>query len=393
MNSSFCDVLIVGAGIIGSSLAVRLAQCGIKVIIIDHQHFFPIINSTVPNVRVSAINYASMEFFKKINVWKNIPSEFLTPYHHMKTWEYTSAMVTFDTTSIKVPEMGYIIENNRLKLALWNNIIHSELITFFYSSTLISLKHNGTFWKCILDKNIIINSKLLIGADGYNSKIRKKMRIDIITWKHHQCCMLLTIKTEKNTYGTIWQMFTPNGPIGFLPLYDNWGTLMWFDSPERINKLKYLPKLKLEKKIENNFYKELGKVILHNIASISLKNQRAHKYIGLNAALIGDAAHTLHPLAGQGINLGIRDVIKLSELLINSDVLNTHIPVLEDILLSYQIDRQRDIYFMQSSINWLYFIFHNNILPLKIARNFAFMTIENISCIKKRLLKYAVLGI
>lgn len=390
--NNFCDVLIVGAGIIGSSLALSLAQFGVKVIIIDNQGLFRIPKNVIPNSQVSAINYASVEFFKKIKVWQNIPNKFITSYYCMKTWEYVSATVTFDASSIGLPNMGCIVENNRLKFALWKNILNSDLITFYHSSKLISLEHDGDFWNCILNKNIRINSKLLIGSDGAYSKIRNKMKIKTTTWKYHQCCMLLTIKTEKNTHGTIWQVFAPNGPIGFLPLYSNWGSLMWFDTPEHINKLKSLPKFVLEKKIESNFYNELGKVILFKKVSIPLINQKAHKYIGTNAVLVGDAAHTIHPLAGQGINLGIRDVMVLSELLTNPNIFTINTCLLKKRLLLYQNNRQRDIFLMQSSINWLYYIFHNNILPLKITRNLAFIIIEKFSYIKKRLLKYAVLG-
>lgn len=393
MNKLFCDVLIVGAGITGSALALRLAQCGIKIVMIDRQHLMPTINSTVPNSRVSAINYNSVQFFKQINIWQHIPNRVLTPYFYMKTWECPSAVVTFNINSLGISNMGYTVENNRLKLALWKNMLDSELITFYCSSELVSLKYDGKFWRCVLNNNTIIIGYLLIGADGTYSQIRNKINVDIISWKCHQHCMLLTIKTERNMNGTIWQVFTPSGPIGFLPLYDNWGSLMWFDTPDHINKLKYLPKLMLEKIIENNFHKELGHVILYNIATIPLINQRACKYTGIRSVLIGDAAHTIHPLAGQGINLGIRDVMRLSELLIQADIFNINLSILDDILLSYQDNRRYDIYLMQSGINWLYWIFHNDILPLKITRNLVFMIVNKSNYIKTRLLKYAVLGI
>lgn len=393
MNDFFSNVLIVGAGVIGSALALSLARCGITVVIIDCQDFFLVQDNHVPNIRVSAINYASTQFFKKIDIWKNISKKFITSYFCMKTWECPSAMVTFNANSIGIKKMGCVIENNRLKSALWQNILDSKLIIFYFSSKLISLEYDGMNWKCTLNKNIVINSQLLVGADGIYSNIRNKMKVKMITWKHHQCCMLLTIKTEKNTRGTIWQVFTPRGPIGFLPLHDNWGSLMWFDTPENINRLKNLPKSILERKIEHNFRIELGKVSLYNVHVIPVINQRALQYIGEKSVLIGDAAHSIHPLAGQGINLGIRDVIVLTDLLTRSNIFTPDSFKLNKALLSYQNNRQYDILIMQSSINWLYSVFHNNILPIKIARNLAFLAIEKFPYAKKRLLRYAALGL
>lgn len=148
----------------------------------------------------------------------------------------------------------------------------------------------------------------------------------------------------------------------------------------------------LEQKIEKKFYAQLGKIVLYNMVSVPLVYQEANSYIALGGALIGDAAHTIHPLAGQGINLGIRDVITLSELLINENIFDRNRNISENMLLSYKNNRQRDVFFMQASINCLYFIFNNNLLPLKITRNIAFMTVERLSFIKKKILQYAVLG-
>lgn len=172
MDKLFCDVLIIGAGIIGASLALCLAQSGIKVIIIDRQRLISDINQIAPNIRVSAINYCSVNFFKKINIWDNIPKTFITPYYYMKTWECPSSMVTFSANSIGISKMGCIVENDKLKLALWKNMLNSKLIRFYHSSTFFSLKYDGVYWKCVLNTNIKIQTKLLIGSDGSNSKVR-----------------------------------------------------------------------------------------------------------------------------------------------------------------------------------------------------------------------------
>lgn len=393
MNKFLCDVLIFGAGITGISLALRLSQAGINVIVIDNK-YLPIIikKNTKPCIRVAAINHASVEFFKKINVWKKIPPNFYTSYHRLETWEWPSSKVTFHSMSLGLFNMGYIIENSRLQSALWKHCIHLKKVKLYYPYILISIHYNGIYWKCIFDNGATIISRLLIGADGLYSHIRNKLGIKITHWKYHQCCMLLTIKTEKCMLGTVWQIFTPYGPIGFLPLYDNWGSLMWYGRPDEIHNLQKLSILMLEKKIEQKLKIQLGKNIkLHNTMIASLMYQRAHSYIASGAALVGDAAHVIHPLAGQGINLGIQDVINLSNLLINSRIFdeNSHENISE-ILALYQKNRQYNSFLLQTNINWLYTIFNNNLPPLKIARNIAFMIVEHSSYLKKRILKYAL---
>ncbi|WHL24803.1 MAG: FAD-dependent monooxygenase [Candidatus Blochmannia vicinus] len=389
MKKLLCDVLIFGGGIIGASLALRLSQSGIKVIIVDHKYPIPIKKNTTPYIRVAAINYASVEFLKKINTWEKIPSNFCTPFHHLEAWEWPSAKITFHAISVGVSKMGFIVENNRLQLALWENFINFKTITLCCPSILVSMYYDGFSWRCLLDNGTTIISRLLIGADGIYSQIRKKLGIGVIGWKYHQCCMLLTIKTKKYQYGTVWQIFTPYGPIGFLPLHNHWGSLMWYNTPEYIQKLQQLPTEMLEKEIKNNFQDQLGNVKLYNIAVAPLIRQRAYSYITPGGALVGDAAHSLHPLVGQGINLGLRDVTSLSHLLSNSRVFDEHSSVSE-VLISYQNTRKYDSFLMQTSIDWLYFVFHNNFWPLKIARNVAFMTIERSAYLKKKILLYAL---
>lgn len=394
MNKLSCDVLVFGAGITGVSLALRLAQFGIHVIIVDCKYLpITVQKSTIPHIRVAAINYASVEFFKKIKIWRKIPPNFCTSYHRLETWEWPFSKVTFHSMSLLgLPNMGYIIENNRLQFALWKSCIHSKMIKLYYPCILFSMHHNGIYWKCIFDNGLTIISRLLIGADGAYSQIRKNLGIQTTHWNYHQSCMLLTIKIEKNMIGTIWQMFTPYGPIGFLPLYNHWGSLMWYGMPNKIYNLQKLSVSLLEKKIIKKLQKKLGnKITLHNVKVASLIYQRAHNYIATGSALIGDAAHVIHPLAGQGINLGMRDVISLSELLINSRIFdecsNENIA---ELLINYQNNRQYDSFFMQTSINWLYTIFNNNILPIKISRNILFMIVEHSSCMKRKILKYAL---
>lgn len=392
MNKLSCDVLIFGSGIIGTSLALRLSQSGINVIIIDNKYLSKIVKkNTIPHTRVAAINYSSIEFLKKINVWMKIPPNFYESYHRLETWEWPSSKVIFCSTLLGLPNMGCIVENNRLQFALWNECIRSR-IKLYFPYILISIHYNGIYWKCVFNNGLIIINRLLIGADGAYSQIRKHLDIKTTYWKYHQHCMLLTVKTEKYMFGTVWQIFTPSGPIGFLPLYNHWGLLMWYGTPKKICDLKTLSILTLEQKIKKKLGTQLGNNIkLYNREITSLIYQRAHNYIAPGGALIGDAAHVIHPLAGQGINLGIRDVISLSELLINSRIFdeNSNESMLE-LLINYQNNRQCDSFFMQTGTNWLHTIFNNNSIPIKIARNAVFMIVEHSCYLKKKILQYAV---
>lgn len=393
MNKLLCDVLIFGAGITGASLALCLARSGIRVILIDDKYLPIIIQKPhLPCIRVSAMNYASIKFLKKIDVWNKISPCFYTSYHRLETWEWSSFKMTFHSMSLGLSNMGYIVENNRLQSVLWKNCMSLKNIQLYFPYVLISMHYDGTFWKCIFENGTIIISRLLIGADGIYSRIRKNLNIKTTIWKYRQLCMLLTIKTQKNMTGTIWQIFTPYGPIGFLPLYNNWGALMWYGAPKEIYNLTQLSMFLLEQKIKNTLKTQLGEnITLHNVKTASLVYQRAHNYITLGGALIGDAAHAIHPLVGQGINLGLKDVISLSELLINSRVFDEYSNEnIFEILKIYQKNRQCDSFFMQHSINWLYTIFNNNLFPFKITRNIAFKVIEHSPYLKNKILKYAL---
>ncbi|URJ25377.1 FAD-dependent oxidoreductase [Candidatus Blochmannia ocreatus (nom. nud.)] len=389
MNKLFCDVLIFGAGIIGASLALQLSKSGIKVIIIERHHLAPI--KKQPLTRIAAINYSSAKFLKTFNIWEKISSALYTSYNQLETWEWKSSKVTFQASYAGISTMGYIVENIRLQSALWENLI-SQTIKLFCPSTLVSISYNNNAWKSILDNRQIIISKILVGADGIHSQIRKQLGIGIMGWKYQQCCMLITIKTFFKKSETIWQIFSPYGPIGFLPLYNGWGSLMWYNTPEQIYSLQKLPRRILEKIIKYNFHEQLGNYVkIYNITVVPLISQRAYKYTTpLGGVLVGDSAHSLHPLAGQGINLGLRDVISLSKLLItNVRVFEEHSSI-EEILHNYQNTRKYDTFLMQSSIDMLYLIFHNNYFPIKIARNIAFMIVERSKFLKKQILKYAL---
>ncbi|QOI11123.1 FAD-dependent monooxygenase [Blochmannia endosymbiont of Colobopsis nipponica] len=387
---SFYDIIISGGGVIGSSLALCLVQAGFRVILIEKKfQNFQIPDKNKLDFRALAINYSSINFLAKIRVWQSINVSYCVPYEQLETWENYSSKVIFNSRSINIPEMGYIIEYKYLQSTIWQNFNRYSLLKLYYPATIFSIEYYGNYWRLRLNDGSLVFGHLLVGADGINSIIRRLSGISVSGWKYRQSCMLLNAKVEKCQSNTIWQIFTPSGPKGCLPLRNNRVSLMWYDNNFRIYQFQKLSLLSLEKEIQGFFIKKLGKIRLHDVKFFPLLSHHAHSYICPGLALVGDAAHCIHPLAGQGVNLGFRDIESLAKILIDSRC-KRELWYNIEVLLSYQQNRRCDNFLMQFSVNLFYLIFSNENYFLKIMRNFGFSFLNNLPFLKKKILKYAL---
>ncbi|MCT4700724.1 2-octaprenyl-3-methyl-6-methoxy-1,4-benzoquinol hydroxylase [Enterobacteriaceae bacterium H20N1] len=383
------DVAVVGGGMVGAAAALGLAQNGFQVAVIEHQAPAEFESSSQPDVRISAISSASVALLKSLGVWEAILSMRSHAYRQLETWEWESAHVSFNASELGLPELGYMVENNVLQIALWKALEAHPNITLMCPALLAHMQSKEGRWTLSFADGEELRVPMVIGADGANSKVRQWAGIGIHAWDYRQSCMLITVQCEDAPGDSTWQHFTPTGPHAFLPLFDNWASLVWYDTPARIRQLKAMTMPQLTKSIAATFPQRLGAVTPVACGAFPLTRRHALHYTQQGLALIGDAAHTIHPLAGQGVNLGYRDVDALLEVMINARSYGENWADAQ-ILKRYQTRRQADNFIMQSGMDLFYAGFSNNLAPLRVMRNLGLMVAERGGVLKRQALKYAL---
>ena len=333
------DVLIVGAGMVGLTLALSLRQQGnVKIALVDALPLVPL--SDVPEVRVSAINIASKTIFENLSVWDDIANTRSLSYQKMHVWDKSgigkldfSVEDIDDTTPLNETEkdncLGWIIENKVIRNALYEKALLDDDITFFTQQMLASLTVGDSEVFASFaepsdkypNKQQPIFSKLVVGADGANSWVRKQMDMPMVFRDYDHHAIVATVKCEQGHQNTAWQVFLPSGPLAFLPLCakdDEQYTcsIVYSATPDEAKRLTALD--------NDAFAKELTAASDGKLGAISVISERfthpltmriAQDFVKKQVVLIGDAAHTIHPLAGQGVNLGLLDAAALSQTL------------------------------------------------------------------------------
>ncbi|WLI78307.1 3-demethoxyubiquinol 3-hydroxylase [Kosakonia sp. H02] len=389
MTNQSTEVAIVGGGLVGGALALGLAQHGFAVTVIEKHEPVAFDATAQPDVRISAISASSVALLRGLGVWENIQAMRCHPWRQLETWEWENAHVLFDARDLKLPLLGYMVENNVLQRALWDALQAHPLVTLRTTGTLSALQTHSDYQELLFDDGDTLMVKLVVGADGANSWVRQAAGIGIHAWQYQQSCMLITVECEQEAGDSTWQHFTPNGPHAFLPLFDNWASLVWYDTPARIRQLQTLTMAQLEQEITRHFPSRLGRVKPVAAAAFPLTRRHALKYVRPGLALVGDAAHTIHPLAGQGVNLGYRDVEALLDVLSSA---RTHGEAWAShtVLKRYQMRRMADNFIMQSGMDLFYVGFSNDLGPVRLLRNIGLMAAERAGVLKRQALKYAL---
>lgn len=383
------DVAIVGGGMVGGALALGLAQHGFTVTVVEQAPPPAFDPASDPDVRVSALSAASVSLLRGLGVWDAVLDMRAHPWRRLETWEWETAHVAFDAAELKLPLLGYMVENNVLQLALWQALEAHPQVTLRVPASLVTLQRHPQHSVLHLDDDDTLTAKLVVGADGASSRVRQMAGIGIHAWNYQQSCMLITVRCEEVPGDSTWQQFTPSGPRAFLPLFDEWASLVWYDSPARIRQLQSLSMPQLQQEIARHFPARVGRVTPVAAGAFPLTRRHALQYVQPGLALVGDAAHTIHPLAGQGVNLGYRDVDALLDVLIGA---RSHGEAWagKSVLKRYQARRMADNFIMQSGMDIFYAGFSNDLGPVRVLRNLGLMAAERSGVLKRRALKYAL---
>jgi 2-octaprenyl-3-methyl-6-methoxy-1,4-benzoquinol hydroxylase len=378
------DIAVIGAGMVGAAVALGAAKQGKRVALVEGVAPAAFAPEQPMDIRVSAISHKSVELLSGLGAWQAVSEMRVCPYRRLETWEHQECRVRFDSDSLQLEQLGYIVENRLIQLGLWQQFADFPNLTLFCPDSLQSIEFQDQSNRVTLESGQTVEARLVIGADGANSKVRSLANIGVTAWDYRQHCMLVSVETEKPQQDITWQWFTPSGPRSFLPLKGNQGSLVWYDTPRRIRQLTAMPAQQLQGEIETHFPKELGSIKVLQAGSFPLTRRHAQQYANRRCVLVGDSAHTINPLAGQGVNIGFKDVQAVLQCLEQESWDS------EANLAAYERRRRPDNLLMQSGMDLFYKGFSNDLPPVKLLRNAAFKLAENAGPLKQQVLKYAL---
>ncbi len=314
------DVVIVGAGMVGATLACALASSRLRIALLDARCPQQRWADDSYDIRVSAITHASQSLLQDLQIWPYIEAQRLSPYRDMHVWDASgNGQVHFDSAELGEADLGHIIENRVIVKAL-----HQRLALFDNIRLLCPVEMKkldiGEDRACLtLVDETQIQARLIVAADGGRSWIRKQAGMGVHGWDYDQSALVTWVKTERDHQQTAWQRFQPDGPLAFLPLTEGHSSIVWSTTHDHASALLALGEAAFAEELAINFEQRLGRIEkIGPRAVFPLRYFETLHYIQPRLALVGDAAHMMHPLAGQGVNLGMADAASLAEVLLDA---------------------------------------------------------------------------
>jgi len=387
---------------VGLTMAASLSDSDLKVLLIEKQDLNRVLDSDLLDakavnddqfdVRVSAVSPGNRAFLSSLGAWQKIPKQRQAAYEHMKVWDGDgTGEIEFSAAKIAQADLGVIVENRLIQLALLKRIQACENIDCGFGHELNSIQTSDKSAEIILTNGQSYQSKLVIGADGAHSIVKKLAGIDSNENDYSQIAYVANVKTELPHQNTAWQRFTPFGPVAFLPLAnENLCSVVWSLDTDKANKLKDIPTEEFTQKLQQAFESKLGRVTaVSKHYGFPLVKRHSQSYLSHRVALVGDAAHTIHPLAGQGVNLGFQDVASLSKLILQLGSHKRDYGLVAN-LRPFERERKTENMLMQNAMSGFKHLFANQSMPVTLLRNFAMSALNDIPMVKHSIIKKAM---
>ena len=387
------DIIIVGGGLNGSLLAIAAAKIGFSTIVLDSKETHSDeLNSF--DGRSYALAASSVRLLKNLDIFEDI-RDCSQPILDIEILDGklvqgpSQFSLHFDNNEIHDGPMGYMIEDRFIQKALFAKILASKRIDYKFDSTVIKHYRQGNYISVRLDNGQKLRTKLVVGADGRNSDIAKQAKIKKLGWRYKQNALVCAIEHEIDHKGLAWQYFLPSGPLAILPMTGNRSSIVWTEKTKDADAISLLDDNQYMEILNSRLGSFLGKSkLIGGRHSFPLELRIADRFIDDRLALIGDAAHSVHPIAGQGLNAGFKDVAVLAHVIQDSYYRGEDFGSL-GVLKRYEEWRRFDSVQLAYSTDLFNRLFSNENEALQLIRNIGIKILDSIPAAKRNIIKEA----
>ena len=402
-NQSDFDIVIVGGGAVGSAVASLLGQITKTVQGVKQQLKIALIETSEPpqfnpsqvDPRVAALTEKTRLIFEQIGIWQQLVDRRVCAYRAMNVWDAEgTGRITFDCQQVQQPNLGHIVENSALVSTLIDHLKQQPNIKLYCPANIVDFQLKQDAITLTLNNHSVLSAQLLIAADGANSAVREHFQFATKQWDYAQHAIVTTITTEKPNQRTAWQCFMPTGPLAFLPLNnigdDHCCSIVWSQDTTEAERLMALEDDQFCQQLSRASEYCLGEVLkIEKRHLIPLRQSHATDYVMPRVALIGDAAHSIHPLAGQGVNLGFSDAQVLAEEIAKAFARDLDLGD-ESVLKPYQRRRKPENLATMAAMEGFKRLFGSQNSTLRLLRNYGLSAINGLGAIKNKLVKQAM---
>ena len=391
MDVKAYQVVIIGGGMVGATVACLLAKKDITVALVDAADPLVAWPQDSYDCRVSALTLASINVFKSLGVWDEIVRLGEQTVQKMFVWDHFGAgELDIDSADAGERQMGSVVENRITVSALWNTLQALATCDIYKTTQLNGFDIHDDGVDIQLSNDRQIKAQLLVGADGSNSKIRQLAQIEDYGWGYQQKALVATVKPEKPHQNTAWQRFLPEGPLALLPLRDGLISIVWTSKTETTEAHLKLSEAAFCDALADASEHQLGNFkLIGERGGFPLKLQFSSEYCQQRLVLIGDAIHTIHPLAGQGVNLGLKDALALANVVITAQESGRNIAS-QQVLRRYERQRKGDNLMMMAIMDGFKRLFGADEQWVQFARSSGMGLVNQSTLLKKQICKYAM---
>ncbi|HSI22826.1 MAG TPA: UbiH/UbiF family hydroxylase [Methylophilaceae bacterium] len=384
------DVIVIGGGLVGAATALALAHSGLKLALVEASPEPSLPQDESWDSRMYAISPGNMRFLDSLGAWKTQQLSRITPIEAMRIWGDEHAELEFSAYEASVPALGYIAESRQIQKALWGQMRQVPEIALLSPAQCISLAWEASCARLVLSDGTRLSARLILGADGGNSWVRTQAGIEANTRDYGQLGVVANFATGVPSRNIARQWFRNDGVLAWLPLPGNRMSMVWSTDPAHARELLAMSPEVLCATVAEAGGNLLGPLsLITPAAAFPLRLQNAEVMVKSRLALVGDAAHLVHPLAGQGVNLGFHDVIGLTEVLRNR---NAQADVGDYALLRrYERSRKMDISAMQVTTTGLHALFGSGLPGVGRLRNLGMAFTNRQQWLKRRLMAHAMI--